>query len=768
MQASEISRSLQLDDVIRSDCSTCLAAFADTLDRSPETTIEVFLKARPPADRSQLAGLIAIELRHLWERGEPREIERYFEQFPELREDREQVLDLIYAEYCERRQHQPEVNSAEYFERFPDFRDSLERLFRIDSLFGGDPDALDHAGDRVFKLPDAGDDFLDFKLLDELGRGAFGRVFLAEQTDLSGRRVVVKITPLRTIEHKTLARLEHPNIVPVHSVHHDELSGLHAVCMPYQSAVALTDVQATWRNAGQLPTQADAFLIAVNQLVSSELQKTAEPLEDSPFPVRADYVYACCWIMHRLATALHHAHLRGVYHRDLKPSNILLSTTGQPLLVDFNLAFDKEETGGDSKAFFGGTLPYMPPEQIEVLHPAEQGRADDVGPRSDIYSLAATMFELLTARLPFAAPEPGGELLMVLRSQLVLRHGAIPSARALNPLVPNDLDGLLTKCLDPAPFRRYETAAQLAEDLARFLQVRPLRHIGKIPVAQILLKFVRRNRRTVMAGAAITATALVVAGAVQLIHLRTERERIAKVNAERGRDEAKAHEDEAWTNAELEVEREMRVLMKELPEKEWGRECSRKGRENYLRRRFPVAILWCNKAESLGHDWYMLNYYRGRCLTYFDKDREALEDFSKAIAFKRDFAYGYLNRAIVYSTSKECMNLPNAIEDMEKAIKFHRPDIDEGVTVFLHDAARVYAAIFKNYPVDIDLPLSKEESLRKAEEHLFKAVKLGFPPKSVWELNSADRFKMLEPVLERDHVKKFLEDHDNGQSQPTP
>jgi eukaryotic-like serine/threonine-protein kinase len=98
-------------------------------------------------------------------------------------------------------------------------------------------------------LPVEGDKFIDFRLKTELGRGAFGRVFLAEQETLSNRRVVLKISPHHTIEHRTMARLEHPNIVPILSVHRDEQSDLQAVCMPYQYAVALSDVRAKWTDA---------------------------------------------------------------------------------------------------------------------------------------------------------------------------------------------------------------------------------------------------------------------------------------------------------------------------------------------------------------------------------------------------------------------------------------------------------------------------------------------------------------------------------------
>ena len=147
-----------------------------------------------------------------------------------------------------------------------------------------------------------------------------------------------------------------------------------------------------------------------------------------------------------------------------------------------------------------------------------------MGPRSDIYSLAATFFELLTDKLPFAPAADGGDRLAVLHSQIELRYAATPSARALNPQVPADLDALLAKCMDPAPHRRYESAAQLAEDLGKFLEDRPLRHIGKVPKRVVVQKLIRRNRRRLIGGAALLPTRC-----EKFLIVRLRRRRLPKV-----------------------------------------------------------------------------------------------------------------------------------------------------------------------------------------------------------------------------------------------
>jgi serine/threonine protein kinase len=762
MQASEIVRSLKLDEIIRAEGSTCLADFAETLEKSPDASVETFLGSRPNTDRSQLPALIAIELRHRWERRCPCFIESYFQRFPELLKHREQVLDLIYAEYCERRQQQDTFESEEYYDRFPDFQDSLERLFQIDSLFEGAHEVIEQATGKSHKLPDAGDEFLDFRLLAELGRGAFGRVFLAEQTSLSDRRVVVKITPQRTIEHQTLARLDHPNIVPVHSVHRDELSELQAVCMPYQGAVALSDVHTTWRETGLVPTSAEVFVHALQNLVPAELRKAEEPYADSRFPVQQSYVVACGWIMHKLAAALHHAHLRGVYHRDLKPSNILLTATGQPLLVDFNLAFNQEETGGDSRAFFGGTLPYMPPEQIQVLHPAEQGRADDVGPRSDIYSLAATVFELLTGRLPFKAPASGDERLMALRGQLELRYAGVPSARSFNPHVPQDFDAMLVKCLDPASYHRYETAAQLADDLDRFLRDRPLKCVGPIPARQVILKFVRRNRRRLGMVAAIITVGLALTGLASV----AQKSRVRAAQERKDREQAEIVLDETTKDAIEEAEADLADVTS-------ANQIYRRGFEYFAARKYRQAIVAFTKSIQKGSDFdAQAYYYRGTCHAVFDEDQAAIDDYSRAIEHKPEYGYAYLNRAMTYASTQfnSIKDPKRALDDIARALEFKVPDTDSGAATFFYSAAKVYDYIYRAH---IEKPIegivqTPEELLDAAQVHLFKAVKLGLSPENVRAMNRRNRFKPLDPLLARREVQEFLERHEKKNEQSSP
>jgi serine/threonine protein kinase len=744
MLASEISRSLQLDEVIREYGSECLSAFARTLEASPESTIESFLTSRPPEDRSALSALVAIELRHRLSIGQSCRIEDYLSRFPELGADGESVLDLIYAEYCARRQQNDITAPQEYYKRFPNLHNSLERLFRIDSLFGQD-ESLDILSADLTALPEAGDTFLEFQLESELGRGASGRVFLAEQTSLSNRRVVLKITSRRTIEHRTLARMEHPNIVPVLSVHYDELTGLQAVCMPYQCAVALSDVCSEWSKSHSIPARGDVFLKTVTASIPpSLLQKSADGT-GTAFPAGQDFVHTCAWIMYKLAGALHHAHLRQICHRDIKPSNVLLTAAGQPLLVDFNLSFDRIESGGDAAISFGGTLPYMPPEQILALHPIEQGRAEDVGPLADIYSLAATIFELLTGRLPYELPPTGVDRLTAMRAQFERRYAGVPSASALNSSVPVDLDALLVKCLDPVPHKRYESAAQLAEDLQRFLLDRPLCHVQMTPWHLRCQKFMRRNARRLAIGTfAVVAmiTGLMYMGYIQG---KADRERQA-------RDKAETEVQQLQTSAQKEADEALSRLPTD------AHKYVLLGHDYYVQRRYGHAIHCFNRAIELRPDYGHAYFYRGRCFANLDKDGAALADLTKSIECNPDDMQSYLMRAMCYATSKTHSNSEQALADITKGCELLPRNFDDNTRIVFMDIARIYSAVSRILPTASET----DKSLHLAEKYLLEAIYLGLSASAVLERNKSDRFRMLDPVLDRPKVRRALENSGEG------
>jgi serine/threonine-protein kinase len=162
-----------------------------------------------------------------------------------------------------------------------------------------------------------------------------------------------------------------------------------------------------------------------------------------------------------IARAVHYLHTRGIVHRDLKPSNILLDENGEPYVTDFGLA--KMLTADSQQTATGtiiGTPSYMAPEQAG-------GHRGDVGVRSDVYSLGAILYELLTGRPVFREENPLDTLMCVLEREPVLPH-------QLNPHIPETLEQICLRCLEKKPERRYATALDVADDLEQFLKGEPI------------------------------------------------------------------------------------------------------------------------------------------------------------------------------------------------------------------------------------------------------------------------------------------------------
>src|SRR5215213_2296041 len=344
-------------------------------------------------------------------------------------------------------------------------------LFRV--LHRRNPDAALRLADAATAMPAAGDRLAGFRLVAELGRGAFGRVFLAEQTELADRQVVLKVSVDVRAEAEALARLLHTNVVPVYSVH--RAGPLQAVCMPYCGSTTLAHAVRRFRG-DTLPESGRGLVTLIHSSAASQrlLPPTAAGSDTAPAPPQPSstmvldllngltYVDAILWLGARLADALAHAHDRGILHRDLKPANVLLTDEGQPMLLDFNLASDTRLDGLAEVARLGGTLPYMPPEHIESF--AGQKRVVDA--RGDLYALGVILYELLAGRPPFPVYDRAGPEFL---RRMVADRRRPPRLRDRNRAVPPAVESIVRKCLDPDSARRYQTAHDLQEDLERQL-----------------------------------------------------------------------------------------------------------------------------------------------------------------------------------------------------------------------------------------------------------------------------------------------------------
>jgi serine/threonine protein kinase len=330
----------------------------------------------------------------------------------------------------------------------PDLADELRELWAIASLaeeFGSQSSVHDDDGGNLdpSSLFDHGaaisPSFGDYELFEELGRGGMGVVYRARQKSLD-RIVALKIilggsaatnADLARFrgEAETAARLNHPHIVPIYDV--GQHNGLPYFTMRYVRGTTL-----------------------------------AQRLAEGPMPSRE-----AARLLAPVARAIAKAHQQGVLHRDLKPSNILIDAEGRPYVSDFGLAKRLvPESADDSRTHrFGpltqtgailGTPGYMSPEQAA-------GRRGVIGAGTDIYSLGAILYAMLTGRPPFQAATPVDTVLMLLEQDPV-------SPQLLNPRVDRDLEMVALKCLQKPTELRYATAAELADDLDAYLADEPV------------------------------------------------------------------------------------------------------------------------------------------------------------------------------------------------------------------------------------------------------------------------------------------------------
>jgi serine/threonine protein kinase/WD40 repeat protein len=332
----------------------------------------------------------------------------------------------------------------------------------------------------------------DFRLIREVGRGGMGVVYEAEQLSLC-RRVALKVLSLaggldarqlqrfRT-EAQAAAQLHHTNIAPVYAVGCER--GVHYYAMQFIDGPSLAQLIAELREQSGLPRvghhrngRATTRAAAAGASTAEESPPLSRILEalggalavqteaDAALPTRRstenlDFWRTAARLVSDVAEALDHAHQQGVIHRDVKPANLLLDGAGRLWVVDFGLARLQTDAGLTMTGDLVGTLRYMSPEQ------ARANRAV-IDHRTDVYSLGATLYELLTLTPAF----PGNERQDLLRR---IAEDDPPAPRQLDPGIPADLETIVLKAMAKEPAERYATAQELADDLHRFLLDRPI------------------------------------------------------------------------------------------------------------------------------------------------------------------------------------------------------------------------------------------------------------------------------------------------------
>ncbi len=422
----------------------------------------------------------------------PLDARAVLEEHPELTNHKSAMMELAYEEYCRWDELGMPVDPGEFAARFPTICRSLLRQIEVHSLFADEIGSAGTASERGWPKPGAG--WLDFQLLEELGRGAFSRVYLARQPSLGERLVVVKATPLGPREAHTLGMLRHPHVAPVHSVQSDESMGLTAVCMPYLSRVSLFDLMDALYSAARPPARAADVLEAIKRL-DAATDAAPEETTEAPWPRRWKFADAVLQIGVQLAQGLEHAHRQGVLHGDVKPSNVLVTSSGRALLLDFNLAI----CGDEPARAVTGTLPYMAPEQLRPV--AFRGAAHEpaIDERTDVFSLGMTLFELFYGRPAFGTVPAESS-----RERIACR---LLERQRLGPNVPAGKYGtaacavgkIIARCLEFDPRRRPQSMAELATLLSA--QLKTPNRIGRL---------LRGHRRLTLA-AAMLASGLLLA-----------------------------------------------------------------------------------------------------------------------------------------------------------------------------------------------------------------------------------------------------------------
>jgi serine/threonine protein kinase/tetratricopeptide (TPR) repeat protein len=460
--------------------------------------------------------------------------------------DREGRLSEVLADWLEAAERGRPPDEADYLRRYPEFAGELAGCFADWKRFPrpGGPTARPLAAPEPL-LPEGGT-LGDFRILREVGRGGMGVVYEAEQVSL-GRRVALQVLPLAGTmdprrlqrfhnEAKAAACLHHTHIVPVFAVGSERGVPFYAMQLidGVSLAAALQDLRPTRKEKDESRDGPATTPYSLQGGAAAPSTAPVAALSTSKPGGDAAYFQRVAELAAQAAEALDYAHQMGVVHRDVKPANLLLDGRGGLWVTDFGLAQLQADSGLTLTGDLVGTLRYMSPEQALAKRVV-------IDHRTDVYSLGATLYELLTLRPVFG----GGDRQELLR-QIAFEEPARP--RRVNKAVPAELETITLKALEKNPADRYGMAQELADDLRRFLDDKPIK-ARRPSLAQRAGKWGRRNRRLV----AVTAVILVlmVFGLAVSTALLTQANTRAEDNLVKAR-EALARASRAQAKAETE------------------------------------------------------------------------------------------------------------------------------------------------------------------------------------------------------------------------
>ncbi len=422
--------------------------------------------------------------------------------------------------------------------RFPDLAEEMAPyLDALDMVHGAAP-LLHRPADVLPPGPAEGEytpePLGDYRIVREIGRGGMGVVYEAVQLSL-GRRVALKVLPFAAgLDAKQLqrfkneahaaAQLHHTNIVPVHAVGAER--GVHFYAMQLiegqNLATLIEDLRR--REPSGVPARPGGGTTGPHLLSPPPARVPAadtRPALGAQLSTQrsgrtAEFFRTAARLAVQAADGLEYAHQMGIVHRDIKPANLLIDGRGNVWITDFGLAQLQSDAALTQTGDLVGTLRYMSPEQAG-------GRRALVDHRADVYSLGATLYELLTLRPIFDGPDQPALLHQIL-------HDEPKPPRAVDRAIPAELETIVLKALGKAPDERYASARELADDLNRFLRDEPI--LARRPtVVQRARKWLRRHPAVPVAGAVLLVLlagfSLVFAGFIQAAY-EGERRRAAE------------------------------------------------------------------------------------------------------------------------------------------------------------------------------------------------------------------------------------------------